>query len=53
MTQKLKPYIRLVDIRNTNDERYDLLGVSVEKRFIKSIHTERTTAKPTAQTVSR
>ena len=37
MTQKLKPYIRLVDIRNTNDERYDLLGVSVEKRFIKSI----------------
>ena len=37
MTQKLKPYIRLVDVRNTKDERYELLGVSVEKCFIKSI----------------
>ena len=37
MTQKLKPYIRLVDIRNTKDERHELLGVSVDKCFIKSI----------------
>ena len=37
MTQQLKPYIRLVDVRNTKDERYELLGVSVEKCFIKSI----------------
>lgn len=35
--KKLAPYIRLVDIRNTSDERYDLLGVSVDKHFIKSI----------------
>ena len=35
--KKLAPYIRLVDIRNTNDERYELLGVSVDKHFIKSI----------------
>ena len=37
MTQKLKPYIRLVDIRNAKDERHELLGVSVDKCFIKSI----------------
>ena len=35
--KKLDHYIRLVDIRNTSDERYDLLGVSVDKHFIKSI----------------
>ena len=35
--KKLAPYIRLVDIRNTSDERCDLLGVSVDKHFIKSI----------------
>ena len=35
--KKLAPYIRLVDIRNSNDERYELLGVSVDKHFIKSI----------------
>ena len=35
--KKLAPYIRLVDIRNSSDERYELLGVSVDKHFIKSI----------------
>lgn len=35
--KRLGVYIRPVDIRNIEDKRYDLLGVSVEKRFIPSI----------------
>ena len=35
--KRLGDYIRQVDIRNKDDERYDLLGVSVEKCFIISI----------------
>ena len=35
--KRLGDYIRQVDIRNKDDERYDLLGVSVEKCFISSI----------------
>lgn len=35
--KKLSPYIQLVDVRNTEDARYTLLGVSVDKHFIKSI----------------
>ena len=35
--KKISPYIRLVDVRNTEDARYTLLGVSVDKHFIKSI----------------
>lgn len=35
--KRLAPYIRQVDERNSEDVRYDLLGVSVEKCFIKSI----------------
>ena len=35
--KRLAPYIRPVDERNTEDARYELLGVSVEKCFIKSI----------------
>ena len=35
--KRLGQYIRPVDIRNIDDCRYDLLGVSVEKRFIESI----------------
>ena len=35
--KRLGQYIQPVDIRNVNDCRYDLLGVSVEKRFIDSI----------------
>ena len=34
---RLGDYIRQVDVRNKDDERYDLLGVSVEKCFISSI----------------
>ena len=35
--KRLGDYIRQVDVRNKDDERYDLLGVSVEKCFISSI----------------
>lgn len=35
--KKLAPYIRQVDERNTEDVHYELLGVSVDKCFIKSI----------------
>lgn len=35
--KKLSPYIQLVDVRNTEDARYTLLGVSIDKHFIKSI----------------
>ena len=35
--KKISPYIQLVDVRNTEDARYTLLGVSVDKHFIKSI----------------
>lgn len=35
--KRLGQYIQTVDIRNVDDCRYDLLGVSVEKRFIDSI----------------
>ena len=35
--KRLGDYIRQIDIRNKDDERYDLLGVSVEKCFISSI----------------
>ena len=35
--KKLAPYIRQVDARNKNLEVTRLLGVSIEKRFIKSI----------------
>ena len=35
--KRLGQYIQPVDIRNADDCRYDLLGVSVEKRFIDSI----------------
>lgn len=35
--KRLGDYIQPVDIRNVEDKRYDLLGVSVEKRFIPSI----------------
>ena len=35
--KRLGQYIQPVDIRNTDDKRYNLLGVSVEKRFIESI----------------
>jgi len=35
--KKLAPYINEINVRNENDERLPLLGVSVEKRFIKSI----------------
>jgi len=35
--KRLGDYIQPVDVRNVEDKRYDLLGVSVEKRFIPSI----------------
>lgn len=35
--KKLAPYIRQIDERNTDDIHYELLGVSVDKCFIKSI----------------
>lgn len=35
--EKLGKYIQVVDERNANDIRYELLGVSVDKCFIKSI----------------
>lgn len=35
--KRLGPYIRQVDIRNKDDKRDNLLGVSVTKEFIKSI----------------
>ena len=35
--KRLGDYIRQVDVRNKDDDRYDLLGVSVEKCFISSI----------------
>lgn len=35
--RRLGPYIRQVDIRNKDDKRDNLLGVSVTKEFIKSI----------------
>ncbi len=35
--KKLAPYIRQIDERNTEDIHYELLGVSVDKWFIKSI----------------
>lgn len=35
--KRLGDYIRPVDERNIEDKRFELLGVSVEKRFIKSI----------------
>ena len=35
--KRLAPYIRQIDERNSEDVHYDLLGVSVEKCFIKSI----------------
>ncbi|MEM5632054.1 restriction endonuclease subunit S [Bacillus toyonensis] len=35
--KRLGPYIRLVDVRNTEDKKDNLLGVSVSKVFIKSI----------------
>ena len=35
--KKLAPYIREVDIRNTEDKKDNLLGVSTQKVFIKSI----------------
>lgn len=35
--KRLGDYIRQVDVRNKDDECYDLLGVSVEKCFISSI----------------
>ena len=35
--KRLGDYIRQVDVRNKDDERYELLGVSVEKCFISSI----------------
>lgn len=35
--KRLGDYIRQVDVRNKDDERYNLLGVSVEKCFISSI----------------
>lgn len=35
--KKLAPYIRQIDERNTEDIHYELLGVSVDKCFIKSI----------------
>ena len=35
--KRLGDYIRQVDVRNKDDERYELLGVSVEKYFISSI----------------
>ena len=35
--KRLGDYIRQVDVRNADDKRYELLGVSVEKCFISSI----------------
>lgn len=35
--KRLGDYIRQVDVRNIEDKRYELLGVSVEKCFISSI----------------
>ena len=35
--KRLGEYIRQIDVRNKDDDRYDLLGVSVEKCFISSI----------------
>lgn len=35
--KRLGDYIRQVDVRNAEDKRYELLGVSVEKSFISSI----------------
>lgn len=35
--KKLGGYIQIVDERNKNEEQYELLGVSVDKCFIKSI----------------
>ncbi len=35
--KKLAPYIRQIDERNADDIHYELLGVSVDKCFIKSI----------------
>ena len=35
--KKLGEYIQIVDERNKNEEQYELLGVSVDKCFIKSI----------------
>lgn len=35
--KRLAPYIRQIDERNTEDKHYELLGVSVDKCFIKSI----------------
>ncbi len=35
--KRLGDFIQPVDVRNIEDKRYDLLGVSVEKRFIPSI----------------
>ena len=35
--KRLGDYIRQVDVRNVEDKRYELLGVSVEKCFISSI----------------
>ena len=35
--KRLGDYIRQVDVRNVDDNRYELLGVSVEKCFISSI----------------
>ena len=35
--KRLGEYIRQIDVRNKDDDRYDLLGVSVEKCFINSI----------------
>ena len=35
--EKLGKYIQVVDERNANDIRYEMLGVSVDKCFIKSI----------------
>lgn len=35
--KRLGNYIRQVDVRNVEDKRYELLGVSVEKCFISSI----------------
>lgn len=35
--KRLGDYIRQVDVRNVDDKRYELLGVSVEKCFISSI----------------
>lgn len=35
--KRLGDYIRQVDVRNKDDERYELLGVSIDKKFIESI----------------